>query len=363
MIVKVLFGTLYDIKPYLRGFWAATFLSCSPLLAGSLAWSEPVNGLQIAVEAQPEATQAKLHFRNASEEPLTLLHPNTHEENAALFHATGAVLAVEAVATTATPSPLEAPYLALRRELTGFRQAFILQPGEERSFERPVPRVTVPLPAKWPGEVEMMERAIAPGSQITYRYANHHPEFLGDQLWHGEVVSPPVTWGKQSSAEKVSPLNVRLEPVTVPGHWHQPLQVKLTVTNDGSLPVYARLVPTDGVSESTLSAGLWSLLSQDGLREIPSRRQASLPAFPQPEHHVVLEPGKSRTWTLSPERWLQLERPGAHRLRLNAQLHWQAARDWEVASALSLLRLEQLEVQPIDEVADVYLPQITADAR
>ncbi len=365
--VKVFSGTLYDIKPYLRGFWAATFFSCFPLFAGQLTWSGPVNGLQLAAEAQPQAPHATLHFRNVSEEPLTLLHPNTYEENAVFFRSTGAVLAVEALDVAASPSPWQTPFTALRTEPTGVRQAFILQPGEERSFQQPAPRVRVPLTAKWLEEVEMMERAIAPGSQITYRYANHRPEFLGDRLWHGEIVSPPITWGKESAEQPASPLRVRLEPVTAPGHWHQPLQIKLTVTNEGPLPIYARLAPKKILEEdlpSALRSRLWSALSQDGLRELNTVSAAKTPPhFPQPEHHVVLAPGKSRTWTLQPERWVQLERPGAHRLRLNAQLHWQAAQNWEVANALSLLRLDQLEAQGIDEVADIYLPQITVDAR
>lgn len=363
--VKLISGTLYDIKPYLRGFWAVFFLSGTALLAGQLAWSEPVNGLQIAVEAQAKQSQAKVHFRNASEAPLTLLHPDTLEDrNAVPSDAVGAVLAVESVAVSASPSPWQTPFTTLRSEPTGLRQAFILQPGEERSFVRRAPRQLVPVTTKWPGEMELMEREFAPGSQIAYRYANHRATFLGDEMWHGEVVSPPLTWGKKSTDVTSSPFQVRLEPVTEPGHWLEPLRVKLTITNQGPLPIYARLAPRANSIDPFDSRGLWSLLGRDGEQEIATLAQPQMPpAFPKSEHHVVLAPGKSRTWTFQPENWLQLERPGQHRLRLNAQLHWQAARNWEVASALSLLRLEQLEVEPINDVAEVYLPQITAAAR
>lgn len=355
--VKLYFGTLYDIKPYLTGFWAAFVLSSLPLQADELAWSKPVNGLKMAVQAQAKDHQTVIHFHNVSEVPLTLLHPDTQEAlSANLADETGAVLMVESLAKSKPPSPLQVPFAAFRSERTGLRQAFILQPGEERQFVRPAPRHQVPLVAKWPGEVELLEQEIAPGSTFAYRYANHRAEFLGDALWHGEVVSPPLKWGSSRGGTEGSPLRVRLEPVTEPGQWQQPLRVKLTLSNDGPLTVYARLAPNP-------NAGLWSLLGIDGQEELVAMSQAKLPTFPQPEHHVVLEPGQSRAWVFQPEDWLQLERPGQYRLRLNAQLHWHAARDWGVANTLSLLRLEQLESLPIDEVAEVYLPPLTADVR
>ncbi|MEM1057878.1 MAG: hypothetical protein AAGK14_01410 [Verrucomicrobiota bacterium] len=299
-----------------------------------------MDGFQIALELKPHLngpSTSRVFLRNRSAEPLTLLHPDTLVrvgDGAEPRFRRALELSAEGVSPEVAPGPFTR-FAALP---VGPREAIILQPGEVRRFERGVPAGLVTLQRLAPNRVEVLERAFPAGAKLVARYRGGRESYLGVPLWRGEVASPVRALPADPGPSPTAPIAFELRTLNQAGERGNDFRVVLTLTNRGATTVYARLVPAaDG-------RPLWTLHDDPkGTHTAPRPGK-----FPRLEHHVILEPGQSRTWRLRPQDWLDLDQPGDYELLLQARLQWQAAANWRVASMLSMLPAEELRAMPLE---------------
>jgi len=353
--MKPIFGTLFDIKPLILGLSVVLTLQSTAFTGEKLNWSEPKDDLQIALKMLPPArkggdVQTRIYLRNHGKTPMTLLHPDTLLRTGAgesSAYRRALELKVEADAASA------GVFADFGTHQVGPREAIVLQPGESLHVDRGEPHGLVALMEDGPGRVKLLRQEVARGTRLSAEYVCPLAGYLEVPFWQGRIESP-LTGGKSKArVDDASPLALELRALTQPHQLKQGLRMQLKLTNTGDHTLYARLAPAQE------GQPLWSL-TDNGVQV--GAAPAAAPDFPQPVHQVVLEPGETRTWTFRPDQWLPLAPLRQHELKFQAQVHWQHARHWHVASALSMLAPGQLRTQPVEFIRQVYLPEISASA-